>query len=111
MTTMALMFLLVGSAILFLSVFLGNTEKLFPFFALPMITRYLILLFTDVMPLRAIDAVYLTVWLWLLWKWLRRRKNRRRIMKMLGAKSRALRDKLVRSLRDSMQPSPVRIPA
>jgi O-antigen/teichoic acid export membrane protein len=41
-------------------------------------------------------------WAW--WYWWRRRKKRRRALALLGAKSRALRDAIVRRMRQEHQP-------
>lgn len=48
---------------------------------------------------------------WMLWNKWRGWKDRRKVMDALGAKSRALRDKLVEKMREGRQPSPVRIPS
>lgn len=47
--------------------------------------------------------------LWMYWQ--RWRKGKRRLRDALGAKSRALRDALVRKSRESAQPRPVRVPS
>lgn len=43
----------------------------------------------------------------LAWLWWRNRKRRKRVLDALGAKSRALRDALVRRTREAAQPRPV----
>lgn len=50
-------------------------------------------------------ACALALWLWL------RRKNRGKAAKLLGAKSRAVRDAIVRKARESARPSPVLKPS
>lgn len=50
------------------------------------------------------EAVVLILW------WLGRRKGRKRAAKWLGAKSRALRDAIVRKARQAAQPRPVLAP-
>jgi O-antigen/teichoic acid export membrane protein len=47
-------------------------------------------------------------WTW--WYWWRRRKKRRRALALLGGKARALRDALVRRMRERTQPRPVLSP-
>ena len=59
-----------------------------------------------------VDVVLMAINLALLWVyWRRWRKGRRRLRDALGAKSRALRDALVRKTRESAQPRPVRVPS
>lgn len=59
--------------------------------------------------LAAVYAIDLAIQLWLLWQhW---RKIRRRIAASLGAKSRALRDALVKRARQAARPRPVLRPA
>ncbi len=62
------------------------------------------------LPWSAADAVIIAVWLLMLRKdW--RNRRRRRAMEALGARSRALRDKLVRRARETARPSPVLRPS
>lgn len=58
--------------------------------------------------LAGLTAVTLMV-LWMYWR--RWRKGKRRLRDALGAKSRALRDALVRKSRESAQPRPVQVPS
>jgi hypothetical protein len=46
-----------------------------------------------------------------IWWLLRRWKDRKKVMALLGAKTRALRDKVVKRMKETTVPSPVRIPA
>jgi hypothetical protein len=63
-------------------------------------------------PAAAFDALLLAAVLAVLWvSWRRWRKGKRRLRDALGAKSRALRDALVRKSRESAQPRPVRVPS
>lgn len=50
----------------------------------------------------------LSVWcIWWLWRnW----KDKKKVKEALGAKSKALRDKLVRKVREGSQPRPVKVP-
>jgi O-antigen/teichoic acid export membrane protein len=50
-------------------------------------------------------ALLIVLWLWRNWK------DKKKVKEVLGAKSKALRDKLVKKARESAQPRPVRIPA
>lgn len=49
--------------------------------------------------------------IFLAWRWWRKWKDRKKIAQLLGAKSRALREKLVRVMREGQQPSPVKVPS
>ena len=59
--------------------------------------------------LAAWDFALAAFWAWLLWRWWRKRRDR--ITALLGAKSRALRDALVRKQRELARPRPVLRPA
>lgn len=48
---------------------------------------------------------------WMIRRWWRKWKDRKKITQLLGAKSRALREKLVRVMREGQQPSPVKVPS
>lgn len=54
----------------------------------------------------AVAAVNLVIGVALLWMWRRRRCGMRRVRDALGAKSRALREALVRRMREAAAPSP-----
>jgi hypothetical protein len=57
-----------------------------------------------------ISAMF-TMWMaWETWKDWRNWKNRKKIMKALGGKAKALRDKLVKRMREGTTPSPVKVP-
>ena len=53
------------------------------------------------------SGVMAAVTAWVAWRLWRKRKNRKRALDALGAKSRALRDALVRKARDAARPRPV----
>lgn len=61
-------------------------------------------IFSGIWPLSLLNFGMATV---LAWLWWRRRKRRKRARDALGAKSRALRDALVRRTREAAQPRPV----
>ena len=63
-------------------------------------------------PVAVVEAGLTVVTLMVLWMyWQRWRKGKRKLRDALGAKSRALRDALVRKTRESAQPRPVRVPS
>lgn len=49
-------------------------------------------------------SAFVVWWLWRNWK------DKKKVKEALGAKSRALRDKLVRKVRETQQPRPVKVP-
>lgn len=49
--------------------------------------------------------------IFIIWLILRQWKNKDKVKAALGAKTKALRDKIVRRMRETEQPTPVRIPA
>ena len=59
------------------------------------------------------SGINLTIAAWFFWmawrKW-RRWKNRKKATQALGAKSKALRDSLVKRMREGLRPSPVKVP-
>ena len=56
----------------------------------------------------AFGMIWCSLVIWWLW---RNRKDRRKAAEFLGAKSRALRDKVVRKMRETQVPSPSPVPA
>jgi ABC-type transport system involved in cytochrome bd biosynthesis fused ATPase/permease subunit len=57
-----------------------------------------------------VEFLLIIISILVIWWFLRRWKDRKKAMEMLGAKTRALRDKVVKKMRETTVPSPVRIP-
>jgi len=61
-------------------------------------------------PWSAFSFTFAAYWIWQFWDDWRNWKDKKKIREALGAKSRALRDNLVKRMREGASPSPVRIP-
>lgn len=55
-----------------------------------------------------INGVFMVVVIWMLWDLWKKWKNKKKALSAIGAKTKALRDKLVKNMRDTAQPAPSR---